>query len=205
MKIGIISYSYILSLAIKKYIDDNQDSFIKDENRFILIKPFKLNKLHTDIGNIMTSTISDINSDMTYIVGECYHYNNWRINLEYDQIKNGKKTLIDNKSSIKYILKERDIKIDELRMNHIFETFFIKYFKNHSNKFFFIKHKNLTENDILYIFNVMFNKEMLNILWTSNDILLKINDLIFNINSDRLDSKYIKSISQLIDNQFKYI
>lgn len=205
MKIGIISYSHILSLAIKKYIDDNRESFIKDENRFVLVKPFKQNKLHTDISDIMLSSISGMHSDVTYIVGECYHYNNWRIKLEYDQIKNGKKTLVDNRSPIKYILKERDIKIDELRMNHIFETFFIKYFKKSLNNIHFIKHKNITEEDIFYIFNTMFNSNMLNMTHSSNDILLKINDLIFNTPSDKLDIKYVKYISQLIDSQFKCI
>lgn len=201
MKIGVIAYSHIISLVIEKYINDNKASFLKEENRYVLSKPFKINNMHAYISDTIASIISTMQPDSVFIVGECYHYSNWRVPLEYSQIKNGCKTLLDNKTPIKYILKERDIKIDELMLNHIADTYFNKIFKKPSDKIKAIKHRNLSEDDIIYVFNKMFSSNILNIIKSEHTSLVKTNDLIFITKSDQISEKYISKISTMIDGQ----
>lgn len=204
MKILLIKYSDIVSLSIQQYIEENESSFLKEENRYILVKPFKIKTIHTFINNTIASIIPQMNSDVVYIIGECYHYNNWRLPLVYTLIKNGCKTLVDKKTPIKYILKERDIKIDELMLNHITEIFFNNNFKK-SKDIKYIKHRNLTEDDIVYIFKSMFSTNILNIFNLSSSKIQKTNNLIYDIGSDKTPKKYQENVSNLIDSQISGI
>lgn len=200
MKISVIPFSNILSLSIEQYIKDNEQSFIKDENRYILTIPFKINILNQLLHDTTTSIIAQNECNALYIVNECYPYNNWRMQLEYSKIVNGRKAILDKKTPIKYILKERDIKIDELRLNHIADMFFIKNFKKcNYNKTIFLKHRNLTEEDFLYIFNTLYSKDVLNISLNNNPNILKINDLIYVSKSDQLNKKYIDIIISILE------
>jgi len=202
MNIGIVPYSYIVSDVIGKYIQDNKSSFIKDEDDvYRLAASIKTNKVNTLISSSITSITSKMHQDVVYIVGECYHYNNWRIHLEYDQITPDNRVYLDSKSPIKYILKEHDIKLDELKFNHIFDTYFNKNFKNSSKNLKYIKHRNLSEQDIIFVFNKMFSSNILNIIPNEHSVILNVNDLIFTTKSDHLSEKNIKQISSIIDNQ----
>jgi hypothetical protein len=198
--IQVIKFSDILSLSIEKYINDNSHLFLKENNRYILTSPFKINIIHSYINATITSMLSGAIQDNVYIVGECYYYNNWRTQLEYDRITNGKRALLDKKTCIKYILKERDIKIDELRLNHIAESFFNKKFKDAAfSNIKYLKHRHLTEDDLLYIFTKLFNDKTLKRNEIDNNILQKINDILYITPSSDINSKYIKIITCLID------
>lgn len=201
MNVGIIPYSYIVSEVMRKHIEDNKNSFIKDNNIYRLATSIKTNKVNTLISDNVASIISKMHQDVIYIVGECYHYNNWRVPLEYNLVLPDNKVYLDNKLPIKYILKEQDIKFDELKINHIFDTYFNKNFKKSTKYLKFIKHKNLSEQDILYVFKKMFSSKILNIIKNEHPIILNVNDLIFITKSDHLSEKNFNQLSSIIDNQ----
>ena len=201
MVISLIHYSTIISLALEKYIKENQHFFINDNNVYILTTKIKINILQSHIANTINSLISQVSSNNIYILGECNIYTNWRINLEYNLINHDKKQLLDNHTVLKYLLKEQNIKIDELRLNHIADNYFNKQFKNVKNSIKFLKHRNLTEDDLIYIFKSQFSEKNLNII-ENNTILSKLNDLIYASKSELMDQKYIKIINSLVEQQF---
>lgn len=201
MNVGIIPYSHIVSDVIRQYIEDNKNSFIKEDDVYRLATSIKTNKVNTLICDSVTSIISKMHQDVIYIVGECYHYNNWRVPLEYNLITPDNKVYLDNKLPIKYILKEHDIKLDELKFNYIFDTYFNKNFKKSTKSLKYIKHRSLSEHDILYVFKKMFSSNILNIIKNEHPSILNVNDLIFITKSDHLSEKNINQLSSIIDNQ----
>jgi hypothetical protein len=200
MLINLIPFNVIISVALEKYINKNQNLFINNNNIYILTMPFKINIMHSYITNTINSMISQLTSSNIYIIGECYLFNNWRLLLEYNQINLDKKQLLDNNTVLKYLIKEANIKIDELRLNHIADAYFNKQFKNIKNNIKFLKHRNLTEDDIIYIFKCLFSEKNLNII-ENTTILTKLNDLIYTSKSNQMDKKYIKIISSLLEEQ----
>jgi hypothetical protein len=205
MNINVIPYSYIASNIIEQYITQNKESFIKENDSYFLVRPFTTNKMNLLIKNAISSTIPKMHSDVTYIIGDCYYYNSWRMHLEHDLIKPEWREYINNKMPIKYVLKEKDIKIDELKFNHILDSYFIKYFRKAASSLKFIKHRNLTEDDIIFVFNKMFSSNILNIIKNEHSSIEKINDLIFSTKSDQLCEKHINNVSSIIDSQMTSI
>ena len=130
-----------------------------------------------------------------------YIYNNWRLQLAYNLVNPSKKQLLNEHSTIKYILKENNIKINELRFNHIVDTYFNKQFKIVKNNITFLKHRHLTEDDLIYIFNLLFSTKNLNIVNNDDNILEKLNTSIYPNYQDKIPQKYIKSLSCLIEEQ----
>lgn len=205
MVINLIPFSTILSIALEKYIKDNEHLFVNDNNVYILTAPFKINVLHSYITNTIDQVISRLTSDNIFILGECHIYNNWRLQLGHNQVNPNKKHLLDKHSTIKYILKENNIKINELRFNHIVDTYFNKQFKIVKNNITFLKHRHLTEDDLIYIFNLLFSTKNLNIVNSDNNILEKPNTSIYLNYQDKIPKKYIKSLSCLIEEQLTNI
>jgi hypothetical protein len=108
--------------------------------------------------------------------------------------------MLDDHSTIKYLLKESNIKIDDLKINHICDTYFTKYFKKQPGNIKFLKHRNLTEDDIISIFKKQFSEKNLNII--NNDIILeKTNNLVYDFDSNKIPEKYTKIITSLIEEQ----
>jgi hypothetical protein len=101
--------------------------------------------------------------------------------------------MLDDHSTIKYLLKESNIKIDDLKINHICDTYFTKYFKKQPNNVKFLKHRNLTEDDIVSIFKKQFSEKNLNIV-DNNTILEKTNNLVYDINLNNIPEKYTNII-----------
>jgi hypothetical protein len=201
MVITLIPYSQILSNVLEKYIQENEKYFICNDGIYTLTQPFKINKIHLAIANTINHEVSRLNSSNVYIIGECHIYNNWQLTSTYNVVNPSYKQLLDNKSTIKYRLKETNIKIDDLRFNHICDAYFNKQFKNCDNNIKFLKHRNLTEEDLIYIFTKYFSSRNLNIMQNTS-ILNNINNLIYGVNSVQIPEKYIKIINCLIENQF---
>lgn len=198
MLINLIPYSTILSIVLEKYIKDNEHLFVNNDNTYVLTTPFKINVLHSHIANTIDQVISGLSSSNIYILGECHIYNNWRMTLAYNQINPSNKQLIDERSTIKYVLKEDNIKVNELRFNHIADTYFNKQFKIVKNNIRFFKHKHLTEDDLINIFKSMFSDKNLNIIDKYNNILKKVNDAVYNIKYQNIPIKYVNTINELI-------
>ena len=202
MLINVIPFSQIVSTVLEKYIKNNQQYFISnDKITYILTTKFKINLLHSAITDTIDQVISQSSSSNIYIVGECYLFNNWRVTSVNNVVNPRYKQMLDEHSTVKYILKEDNIKIDDLKINHICDVYFNKYFKNPIDNIKFLKHRNLTEDDLIYIFKSQFSSKNLNII-EGNSILDKVNNLTYSINSDQISEKYIKTISSLIEQQF---
>lgn len=162
-------------------------------------KNIKVQQLTNLLNNEILTNISKITLDKSYIINDCYYYNNWRASPVTSNDNSRLNPIINNKLPIKYIFKEDDIIIDELRINHILDNFFNKNFKKSQyENVFFIKHRHLTENDILCILTEMFYD---NTIINNNEyIIQKINDLIYNNSLDHLPIIYKKSLINVIDN-----
>jgi len=201
MLITIIPYSQIVSLVLEKYIKNNQQYFTCNDKTYILTSKFKINLIQSAIADTIEQVISRCSPSNIYVVGECYSFNNWRVTSAYNVVNPSYKQMLDGHSTIKYILKEENIKIDDLKINHICDVYFNKHFKNPIDNIKFLKHRNLTEDDLIYIFTQLFSRKNLNII-EDNTILNKVNNLIYNISQDQIPEKYIKIISSLIEQQF---
>ena len=154
MLINIIPFSQIVSTVLEKYIQNNQQHFISNDKTYILTSKFKINLLHSAIADTIDHAISQSSSSDIYIVGECYIYTNWRMTSEYNVVNPRYKQMIDDKSTIKYVLKEGNIKIDDLKINHICDVYFNKYFKNQPFILLGIK-LNMNYSNIIFLKNYL--------------------------------------------------
>ena len=154
VKFKLLYFKHLLDYAFTEFCKNFNDSFLKDASgQYVLSKDFSDQKMLTEmqkyIERYLTENILSFDKfNPTYylILGSCYPKDNLALKFKkvsYFPTKLQK--LIESDFQVKYLLKEKDIKLDIIRFNNICQKLFNKYFKNrHIQKnLIFIQHKRL--------------------------------------------------------------
>lgn len=159
-KINLLYYKNILDNVLVYFFGDYNEQFSKIDGEYVFCGDISKNKLRIYFRKLIieelerfTTQFSVTNPNYYFIIGSCYPKNNILLDYNTDnsipaKIREKLKDL-DNK----YILKERDIRLDMDIFNSIFEDIFNELFnhnklekhigKKKAKNIFFIKHASL--------------------------------------------------------------
>lgn len=173
LEIKVIPYEYIVSESMKMFFDNHQHSFFKENGQYIFLaninKKVLSNILLTYLNTIITEQFSlNLHTiDTLYIICDnCYPHMNWRRNQYVNDVSSEARKFIIRETMLKYLLKERDIKIDELTLNIAFEEQFDDFFRDASrvltilgvNNIIFFKNIFMSEHDLFNTIRDVFGK-----------------------------------------------
>jgi hypothetical protein len=173
IKIKVIPYEYIVSESIKMFFDNHQNMLYKENGQYIFISNIDPNVIKNLLLTYMSTIVNDqfhrnlYRLDTLYfIVDDCFPHMNWRRNQHLDKLTGESKKFVERCTMLKYILKERDIKIDELALNTAFDAQFDMFFRDPSlvlttlgvNNIIFFKNVFMSENDIYEAIRDVFGK-----------------------------------------------
>lgn len=228
-KINLLYYKNILDLMILEFFDKYNDLFIKQDGLYIFSANFSKSKLKSILNELFINAITKyitefdlFNPNYYFIISSCLPKDNLLLSLRTKEVFPKKLDLLLTKNiNYKYILVEKDIKIDFSLFNQIFIEIFNKYFLNSKNvlkdfgpdykNIFFIQHKRL---DCYMLFKIIKNKfgdeNCINI-WKSHfsgitPPLVAVNDIISQkiigkqfINKLPEFKRFVKEVYQYVD------
>jgi hypothetical protein len=217
-KFHLLYFKNILDIALIKFFDDYNDSFVKINGKYVLSKQMNKGKLL----KIFKQYIKDIllcyivkydrlKPNYFFIIGSCLPKDNLLL-----QFKNKKyfpkklDLLLNNDNIIKYVLKEKDIDIDIIKFNAAIielsnsffnDDFVIKHLGKNFRNVMFIQHKNIDCYVMFKLLKHFFgNSNCINIfkekMMYKKLPLVAINDII---------SKYINKSDMNKSEQLKFI
>ena len=155
------------------FFDNHQHAFYRENDQYIFINNINpttmKNVLLTYLNNIILERFERnlYSLDTLYFVtDQCYPHMNWRSNHFRDVVSDEAKKFLRREMLLKYLLKERDIKIDELALNNAFENQFDMFFRDPSeiltslgaNNIIFFRNIFMSENDIFNVIQRIFGK-----------------------------------------------
>ncbi len=156
LKIKVIPYEFIVSESIRMFFDNHQDMLMKENGQYIFLNNINPKAMENILLSYLTTIINDRFShnifglDTVYIiVDECFPHMNWRRSYHTDLLSDKSNKFIQQDMLLKYILVERDIKIDELALNIAFENQFDRFFRA-SNEVM----TTLCRNNIMFFRNI---------------------------------------------------
>ena len=160
LKFKLLYFKSLLDIAFIKFFDEYNDLFKNVDGIYILAKDINIAKLVKIFKNYISSVLIsetdkfDILQPTYYlIIGGCMPKNNLLLQYKDDKYFPKKlDKLIQSDFDVKYILKEKDIKLDMIRFNNVCINVFNEFFKSKqivlsknidASNIIFIQHKNL--------------------------------------------------------------
>lgn len=153
-RINLLYYKNIVDCAIKEFVSENNDMFVKNGDNYVFSKNMTRQMLMKRMKAFVTQELgkyvepySILNPNHYFIIGSCFPRDNILLShaSKSRYFPEKLKKLIRRPDNIKYILKERDIKIDIELFNCVLEDIFNQFFKNSkkSGNVHFIRHNKL--------------------------------------------------------------
>lgn len=135
-KFYLLYFKSLLDIAFIKFFQSYGDAFIKVGNEYVLSKAVSKSKLKTMFSQVVVEVLKATveKEDKLYpkrylIIGACMPKDNLLLSVCRCEFK-AKDKLLNAKYQIKYLLKEQDIKIDNVLFNQVcidvFNDFFVK-------------------------------------------------------------------------------
>ena len=224
---NLLYFKNLLDLAFLRFFEEYNDSFLKNEKEeYVLVKNLSIQELEKFFEKEILKTLSRIlkpydllsSPDFYFIIGACQPKNNFLINFKEGYFPSKLQKVLEDKYSLKYLLKEKDIKIDNLKFNEACQNIFNKFFSDESfqkrnpilKNAIFIQHKNLDCYSMFKILKCIFGKANCKNLKEEffkdmNPPIIAINDLIdkyinnkIAANKDRRFKKMYEEIKQYL-------
>lgn len=200
-KINLLYYKNILNNCFVKFFKDFNNDFSKEGDIYIyantLPKP-KLQEIFTTYivdelkGYITTKSM--IAPNYYFIIGGCYPAKNILLDVREDEYFPEKLTaFISSDYPVKYVLKEKDLRLDLVLFNDIVDKIFVMFFKSRPkiikwfgkdyDNLFFIRHDRLSCYSVFKIIKFLLGKKNCVNLYKEKFIeagspLIAINDVI---------------------------
>lgn len=158
MKLNLIYYKNLLDGVIEFFVDSYNDCFVRENDRYIFSAGMSKTKLKTILEQYVVDAINQINSevvnknDYLIVIGSCYPINHLLLQFKDDEYFPKKlQSILDNKPSLKWILREKNIEIDIDLINEILIDIFNSFFTSQNkcqktfsaNNVMFVQHSHL--------------------------------------------------------------
>lgn len=135
MKLNLIYYKNVLDTAIETFVKLYEDYFTRDRDSYILGLNVSKQHLHADIKTCIHNSIHEIAkdfaspNDVLLVIGSCYPKDNLLLDFK-DASYFPKKlsNLISSKPALKWLIAEKDIKMDIDLLNELFIDIFNEKF-----------------------------------------------------------------------------
>lgn len=137
-KFNLLYYKALLDKCFIRFFDENNDFFTKDGENYVLSKGFSMSLLQKTFAQYLKDEllkhikpISILEPNFYFIIGACEPSKNILLQFKDDKYFPEKlNKIINSEFQLKYILKEKDIKIDLVRFNEMAIDLFNKLFTN---------------------------------------------------------------------------
>lgn len=158
-RINLLYYKNILDVVLARFVRDNNNLFVKEGDSYILGSDTAYSSMKKTLTLYIVDELKNYispfsleNRDYYFIIGSCNPCDNILLKFKDDRYFPEKLTrLINSDYPVKYVLKEKDIKLNLVRMNQIFVEIFNDFFssrrkvskmfgKDYGN-LFFIQHR----------------------------------------------------------------
>ena len=219
----LLYFKDLLDLAFIQFFDKFNDKFVRIGDEYHLGESISLQNIEKCFRNTIDLTLKrlvvpydTLNSpDFYFIIGACQPKDNYLLKFRRSDFPKKLNALISSKLQLKYILKEKDIKIDTIKFNeaccNIFNHYFLGQSQIKERNLVFLAHKNLDCYSMLKMLKFMFGKaNCVNMkkehFSQTNSPIVAINDLIdknihckAEANKDPKFKKIFKEIQQYVD------
>lgn len=153
-KLNLLYYKNIIDCVLRRFVSENNNSFTKVGDDYVFSKSMTRSKLLKSIKNYVvdeirkyTSEYSVLNPNHYFLIGSCFPKDNILLShaSESKYFPEKLKKLINRPDNLKYILREKDIKIDIEMFNHVLEDIFVDFFRCNGKmkNIHFIKHNRI--------------------------------------------------------------
>lgn len=128
MKLNLLYYKNILDRVFAQFCKDYNDFFTKVGEDYVLSRGLTKTQLAKVLQDYIVNELKKhvkpadiLKSDMYFIIGSCFPASNFLLKYKLSNVYFPAKLekFIEDNSSIKYILKEKDIKVDILAFNNV--------------------------------------------------------------------------------------
>lgn len=139
-KFNLLYYKNILDLAFQLFFDQNNNKFKKQDDCYILADAMSISQLQNAFRRHIATVIKQYakpysieHPEYWLVIGACMPKDNMLLKCKNQQYFPAKlQKLIDAPWQIKWLLKEKDIKIDNIKFNEACIQLFNKCFKNNA-------------------------------------------------------------------------
>ena len=228
-KLNLIYYKNILDLAVLKFFEENNDSFVKQGQSYVLgtavgkraLTAFFKKQLAAVIKEI-AKPYSVIQPNYWIVIGACMPKDNLLLSCSGSKnLPNKLVKAINAPFQLKWLLKEHDIKIDLMKFNEAGIQLFNTLFQSQKNvqrllgkgwtNVFFVQHKNLDCYAMFKTIKALYGRSSCTNVWKDKLQgvklpLVAVNDLIDRYVTDKaeLNQKHefkvaVKEVKQYVD------
>ena len=214
-KYNLIYYKSLIERCFIHFFNDYNYFFEKFNGNYYLFKDPGKTKLKTIFKKYFMYELKKIlipysilEPEYFIIIGSCWPKNNYL--LKYiEKCPQKLNNILNSDYQIKYLLKEKDIKLDLIRFNQIIIEIFQDFFKKYNKQFknvLFIQHSKLDCQSLFKILKYHIGKSnCINLykekMYNDKQVLISINDLIdrYAVNKQNLnkDKEFIKITNEI--------
>ena len=139
MKLNLLYYKNILDRVFAQFCKDYNDFFTKVGEDYVLSRGFTKHQINKVLQNYIIDELKRhikpakvLRSDIYFIIGSCFPASNFFLKYKLSNVYFPAKLekFIQDNPNIKYVLKEKDIKVDISAINDIVCQIFNKMFTN---------------------------------------------------------------------------
>lgn len=151
----LLYFKELLDVAFIKFFEDFNDQFVKIGDEYHLGQSLSLQSIEDTFKKTIDQLLNEIATpydvvnapDFYIIIGACQPKDNFLLKFKREDFPKKLDKLLSSQFQLKYLLKEKDIRIDIVKFNEACCNVFNSYFcssKNKSQKnVIFLTHKNL--------------------------------------------------------------
>lgn len=198
--INLVYYKNVLDLVMLDFFDRYNDMFVKDGDMYVFGSGMSKTGLRDAMRKSFVDKLSGyiekfdvLNLKYNFVISSCLPKDNILLDLRTGRFSGKLEAFLEQNVNCRYILKEKDIKIDVSAFNDVFSEIFARYFTDRKNieadfgsgyeNLFFVQHRRL---DCYMVFKILKNRfgggNCVN-LWTERmpngrSPLVAVNDLV---------------------------
>ena len=137
-RVNLLYYKALLDVCFDKFISLFEKDFIKQGDDFVLSSSLSRSRLKKIFVELLTEELKknvkawNVSEPHYFlIIGACYPKQNLLLKYSNGSYFPEKlKKLLSSELSLKYLVREKDVKIDLLKFNEIFVEIFVDFFKD---------------------------------------------------------------------------
>lgn len=222
-KFHLLYFKDLLNVAFIKFFEEFNSQFVKIGNEYHLGQSVSMSSIEKFFKTAIDSMLNEITASYDvlkspnyyFIIGACQPKDNYLLAFKTKSFPKKLNSLLNCKTQLKYILKEKDIKIDIVKFNeaccNVFNDYFFDRAKANKPNVVFLTHKNLDCYSLFKMLKCIFgNTNCINMQKVYfdkfNSSIVAINDLIdmnihckYKANKDPKFKKMFREIQQYLD------
>lgn len=153
---NLLYFKNILDVAFLQFFEDCNDKFVKIDGQYVLAEAFNVAQIEEHFFNVVVKVLNELIKpydlvkapEVYFIIGACQPRDNFLLKYKGEDFPLKLQKTIYDEYSLKYLLNEKDIKVDLVKFNEACVNVFNKIFSSNSSlkdrkNVIFMTHKRL--------------------------------------------------------------